>query len=102
MPAASSRVGEPGDERRLGADDDEVDALGPGQRDEAVEVVDADRQQPRVGGDARVAGRAQQLGRAAASAAARGRSRARARPRRRPGPSVTWRALGRYSEAVEM
>ena len=68
MPASLERVDEPGDQRRLGADDDEVDRLVARQRDEARDVVGRDVEQPRVGGDARVAGRAEQLGRAAASA----------------------------------
>jgi len=57
-----ARVGElvdqPGDQRRLGADDDEVDPLGAGGVDQTLEVVGGDVEQPRVGGDAGVAGRA--------------------------------------------
>jgi hypothetical protein len=49
------------DKRRLGADHDEVDALGARGVDQALEVVDGDVQQPGVGGDPGVAGRAQQL-----------------------------------------
>ena len=62
-PARGELVGEAGDERHLGPDDDEVDALRRGGVGQPGDVVDGDRQQPRVGGDARVAGRAQQLGR---------------------------------------
>jgi hypothetical protein len=49
-------VGQAVDQRRLGADDDEVDALGAGDG-QRLAVDD-----PGVAGDARVAGRGQQLG----------------------------------------
>ena len=62
--ALAQAVDEPEHERQLGADDDEVDALGRGGgRDEPVEVVDGDVEQARVLRDARVAGRAEQLDR---------------------------------------
>ncbi len=59
--ARDELVGEPGDERHLGADHDEVAALRRGGIGEPGDVVDRDREQPRVGRDAGVAGRAQQL-----------------------------------------
>ena len=51
-----ARVGQAGHERRLGADHDEVHALGDSLRREVVAADD-----PRLARDARVAGRAQQL-----------------------------------------
>ena len=64
MPRAASSVDEAGDERRLGPDDDEVDALV-ARRAAAMpaDVVDADVEQAGVGGDPGVAGRAEDLGR---------------------------------------
>jgi hypothetical protein len=53
-------VDQAGDERGLGADDDEVDALVAGGVHERLEVVDAGVDRAGVGGDAGVAGRAQQ------------------------------------------
>ena len=58
MPGRRQRVRQPRDQRGLGADDDEVDPLGPGQRDEPVDVGHAHVGAPGVRGDARVARRA--------------------------------------------
>ena len=62
MPAPARRSTSPRDERHLRPDDDEVDALALDRGDEPVDVLDGDVEQARVGGDAGVAGRAQQLG----------------------------------------
>jgi hypothetical protein len=56
------RVDQPGDERRLGADDGQADVLALGQRDEPLDVVGGDGEGAGVGRDPRVARRAQQLG----------------------------------------
>jgi hypothetical protein len=53
-------VGEAGDQRRLGADDDQIDVLVRGEPEQAVDVVGGEVDQPRVGGDAGVAGGAEQ------------------------------------------
>ena len=60
-PASRKRVDEPRDERHLGPDDDEVDGFVARRRDQRVEIIDGDLEQPRIGGDAGVAGRAEQL-----------------------------------------
>ena len=57
------RVGEPGDERRLGPDDDEVDPGVARRGRERGGIVRGRVERPRVAADARVAGRAQHLGR---------------------------------------
>jgi len=54
-------VDEAGDERRLGPDDDEVDALGAGGVDEGLQVAGRDVEDAGVGGDPGVPGRGQQL-----------------------------------------
>ncbi len=56
------RVDQPGDQRRLGADDGQAGVLALGERDEPLDVVGGDGDGARVGRDARVAGRAQDLG----------------------------------------
>ena len=54
MPAAAQRVDEARDQRRLGADDDEVDGLARAPAStSAVDVVDGDGDAPRVARDAR-------------------------------------------------
>ena len=60
-PARAQLVGEPGDQRRLGPDDDEVDLLGDREIAQPVEIADADRHAARDLGDARVARRRDDL-----------------------------------------
>ena len=60
-PAAAQRVGEAGDQRRLGPDDDEVDAGRAGRAGERRRIVGGRVERPRLAPDAGVAGRAQHL-----------------------------------------
>ena len=62
MPRGGEEVDEAVDQRRLGAHDDEVDALVGGRRRHPGHVGDGDVEQARVARDARVARRAQDLG----------------------------------------
>ncbi len=63
-PGRLESVDEPGDQRRLRADHDQVDALGRGSRDDSADVLGAEVEAASVGGDPGVAGRTEQLRRA--------------------------------------
>ena len=61
IPALGERVDEAGDERRLGADDHEVDRVLTRRGDERGHVGHRDREERGVPSDARVPGRAEDL-----------------------------------------
>ena len=87
-PGLLQRVDEPGDQRRLGPDHDQVDAALLRHGDDRLDVVGRHPGQALgVGGDPGVAGRAEQLGGVGGPRRAPARSRARARLPLRPVPS---------------
>ena len=82
----AQRVAEPGDQRGLGADDHQVGLIGRRQGGDAADVVDAQRDQLGVGGDARRCRRRSRSGVARASGRAPAPGRARDLRLRRPAP----------------
>ncbi len=70
-PRAASASTSPATSGDLGPDDGQIDALALDRRHEAADVIGGDVKHARVVGDARVARRAQQLGRCGERASAR-------------------------------